>query len=540
QNWVDSGLATVRDGRIAIPPETLQRLRTLSTLPLAPLADAPIPGDGRTRQVSRAIAIAGDRARRPMLSAALGMPLAELDAIIARLSHGGAVHADDTGLLVDDTAGATLADIPPGERIDIHGRIAAALPPSDPTRLSHLLAAGAPAATIVDAATTTAEEHHQQGRLTDTLAVAELAFQVIRAEPYAIGRATRLIDLYTCAAIATDLPPTLARAAWELRRLPRLPQLDGRAALIDASRAALSGRPDEALELVAAMPETGDPELDRMVATVMFQASRSLPVEAEEFLLERIAERLGEPRDRASEALLAGWLGHLRYRQGRFEESAQLHARSQRGPGTLHRRVAAALDRATALLAAGQTDAAEVQALQARLLAEEYRDPSLEARAWALARRVARLRGRAGGPDTDLVATVHGLGSPSLSAEVALNEALVARDTGYLQDAADLAMQARAAFHAAGKRALAVLAASLAADSGEARGLWWARQHFEEVAADGEVEILLQAAALLTRATGAEDWAARGRQVARRLGAVDLACPREVMPLAEALHALGG
>jgi len=538
--WVDAGLATVKDDHIVVSRETLEHLRAQSLLPLAPSTGAPQPGDAGALRVLRAIAVAGDRARPALLSAALGMPPATLDAVLARLSASGAAHADAIGRLVDDTGGSVLADLGEGGRIDLHSRIAAALPARDPARLRHLLAAGAPAAAIVDAATVAADQHRRDGHLADALAVAELAFQVLRNEPYAAGRAARLVDLYTLAAVATELPPTLAHAAWELRRLPRLPTVDVRAALLDASRAALSGRAEQALELVAALPQLADRDLDLLVPTIMFQAARALPLEGEEFLLERIAARLGDPRDADADARLAGWQGHLRHRQGRFEEAARLHATSRRGRGALHQRVAAALDQARALLAAGRHRDARVQATQARLLAEECRDARLEAQAWALLRRVALQQGSADAPDRELVSAVHALGAPALSGEVALTEAMIARSTGYEQADAELAMQAKAGFHAAGELALAVLAAAVAADAGDATGLWWAREHFDEVDPDAHADILLQAAALLHHATGADDWAAKGRRVATRLGAVDLSRPREVMPLAQALHELRG
>lgn len=537
--WVAADIAEPVGDRLRVPREALDQLRIQGALPLAVPPSAPGPGDPRARRLLATVAIARQHARPSVLAAALGWSPQELDDLLGRLVASGAASQDPDGRWRDRTAGACLTGLSEGDRIDLHGRVAMALPADEPARLSHLLASGAAAAAVIDAAAAAAAHWLEHGRLGDAMAVAEVAFQLVRNEPYAAGRAAKLVDLYVQAAMASETPPVLAHAAWELKRLPKLPGLGPRSALLSASRSALDGQAEQALELITTLPPFTSDALATLAAVVKIQAGRRLPLEGHVFVLERVQAWVKRNPSPQNLARLAGWLGHLRYRQERFEEAANLHAACARGRVHLSLRIAATLDQARALVEAGRLAEAGARATQARLLAVDSRDPLLEARAWWLTRLVACRDGSADAPDTDLVAAVHQLGVPHWYALTALTEAVIARSRGFSDDAARLAMQAKGGFHAAGRMGAAVLAASLAAECGEPSGLWWARDHFRDAETADDLDLLLQAAALLHGATGIDDWAVEGRRVAARMKPTDQARRRDVMSLDAALQALG-
>jgi tetratricopeptide (TPR) repeat protein len=163
------------------------------------------------------------------------------------------------------------------------------------------------------------------------------------------------------------------------------------------------------------------------------------------------------------------WLGRLRYRQGRFEEAAALHAQAAEGQAWITERTAARLDGASALMEAFQHEEALAQAREALVLARGCRHAFYEGRAEWLLRSIAYRTGvtDGAGPDGELVEAVARLGVAELLALVALNEAAVAFRAGDLGAARDLAGRARRLWIENGQPLGPLLAGGLLLASGE-------------------------------------------------------------------------
>ncbi|NOY28441.1 MAG: protein kinase [Oligoflexia bacterium] len=383
--------------------------------------------------------------------------------------------------------------------------------------LTHLLSADASAADVVETATMITSLALEEARLADTLAAAELAFAILRETPLPLGQARTLLEHYARAAVGTASPRVLERAAWELRRLPAVPGREALAAVVDAMRLALLGRARDALELAVSLPPLGAEPLSALVPTVQAQAAHQLPVEAEDFVVDQLhawVQRWDTDSARAREAL---WLGHLRRRQGRPAQALDLFAQAAGSHPDRAFRLQAHLEQTRALLDLGDLNSAERQCHRSLKDAALARDATREATAWWILREIAHREDTADGPDMDLVDAVHSLGEPLLAGRIALVEAVIARSHGYDDDAAALAMRARAGFYSADHQPQAALAAALAAVSGDAAGLWWARENFPPAHNAEEAAVLLQAAALMLDATGLDAWNTQVRDLAARV-----------------------
>ena len=113
--------------------------------------------------------------------------------------------------------------------------------------------------------------------------------------------------------------------------------------------------------------------------------------------------------------------------------------------------------------------------------------------------------------------------------------AAVGRDLGCTEATARLATRARTGFYASGQLPLAVLAAALGAEAGDAGNLWWASEHFPAEASGLDAGTLVQAAALLYLSTGNRHWAEHGCGLLPALQGFDLERPAEVMALSQAI-----
>jgi tetratricopeptide (TPR) repeat protein len=386
-------------------------------------------------------------------------------------------------------------------------------------------------AQVVDLATVLCRHALTEGRLGEAMAIAEVAFLELREARFPGVDPSPLMALYTRAAVDTASPAAADRAAWELRRLPPLHGREALAALLDAMRLALLGHGEEAIEIVVTLPPFADPELAVLVPEVQASAARGLPVEGEEFILEQVEAWCARHPGPSAHARCAFWRGHLRRRQGRFDEAAALFDQAARAHPDAPTRLQSRLEAARAWLGAADLPRARRAARQGLAAAAAARDQTREALAWWMLREVERRLGTLAGPDVELVDAVARLGEPLLFGRVALLEATVAWTAGLADTARVLAQRARGAFHSVGHAPEAVLAASLAAATGDDAALWWAREHFPPTADGEQVNILHQAAALMCRATGLPSWSEAGRALARGL---DTSRPGEVLTVAEA------
>jgi len=406
--------------------------------------------------------------------------------------------------------------------------------------LARALATDPPIEVAVVAATATVRAHLEDGRLRRAQAAAELGFALIRQARFPPPECVLLLQLYVRVVVALAVPGAAERGAWELRRLPRWPFRDTLAATLDAMHLALAGRASEALEISVNLPAEADEDVDALVPTVQMQAARALPTAAEAFVLDRVqrwVDRRGTP---TAQARSAAWWGHLRLRQGRLEQAAELFARASSSHPEAHARLQALLDEARCLAALGRPEQAVRRARRAREQAAQTRDALREAQAWTLLRTVTCHGDTDARPDVELVDTVHLLGQPLLSGRSADAEAVLAWRQGYADTAASLASRARAAYFAAGRLPEALRSAALAALAGDAAALWWAREHFPPFEDPEQIGILIEAAALLHQATALPAWRDQG------LGLGRLGCPPSptakglLLSPVEALVQLGG
>jgi hypothetical protein len=191
-------------------------------------------------------------------------------------------------------------------------------------------------------------------------------------------------------------------------------------------------------------------------------AARRCSLEQEERVLGDIVRRAEGASDAELRASVAGWLGRLRYRQGRYEEAAELQAEAAARAGWVTARIAAQLNGASALLEALRTEEAAAQIEPALALARRYRHTLYEARAEWLLRVSAYRAGAAGRPDAELLEAFSRAGLGEMEGFACLNEAAVAWRAGERAAALGLAERARGILAPLGEPWAALLASGLA------------------------------------------------------------------------------
>lgn len=170
-----------------------------------------------------------------------------------------------------------------------------------------------------------------------------------------------------------------------------------------------------------------------------------------------------------------GWMGNLRYAQGRFSEAARLHQEAVQGKRCQDARLASLLDAAFDLLD-GQDPAHAVQvARDAQDLARRLDHPSYEAQAVMVLRSAGYRAGTLTRPDPALVQAAAALG-PATQGLLACTEAALAWRSGDRGLARELATAAASAFArarlAAGDRLSRALAFAVGhGDEGEGAAL---------------------------------------------------------------------
>ncbi|WP_437588278.1 protein kinase domain-containing protein [Sorangium sp. So ce1000] len=477
---------------------------------------------------------------------------------VAAWVHGGLARRDGERLVIDRDAlddleaERTLRPSAPaaGQSAEQHRAAARELSPSAAGRLFHLIAGqdarrGASAADVAAEAVTTALLLAHAGQLGRAIAVLSEGLLAARRGARRRGAGegwgeARLLGCWVQIAISDGKPRALDRVLYEICRAgERTAELAALEGLVRAALAVRTMGSDRALAMLdASVPPFADLELDRVRQHLRVLAARRGPAEREEAVLAEVSAWAAARGDAEAEASLADWLGRLRYRQGRFEEAAQLHACAAEAGRWTTARIDARLNGASALMEAFAFDAAREQAEAGRALARGCRHAYFEGRAEWLLRTVAYRSGQAEAPDHELVELAARLDVAFLEGAVCLTEAAVAWRAGRLDEA--LALAERAARSLVGTTEAGVLLArSLALACGGAGTEADALALAERAARCSAPGVGIQALALLSRVCPAVQPALR-----EAAGPLTAAIPRrrwgermDILSVAEALDA---
>jgi hypothetical protein len=336
-----------------------------------------------------------------------------------------------------------------------HRRAALAAEPGTPERLYHLLAAGDDLSLLP---VITEEARHLglrlavEGRLSlATAAVVEGLRAARRLGQPSEEEVAPLLSLLARIAMEDARLPALDRALYEICRTePRTDAGEHLEALVRAALA-VGQRTPRALAAATALPPFADAELEVWRQELRIAAARRRPLAEQEALLEELRAWAEGSVDAAVRGAFAGWLGRLRYRQGRFAEAAELHGRAAEGHAWATSRVMALLRSASARMEAGELALAASVAEGARDTARRHRLPYQEAHAEWILRSVAYRSGAALAPDVELADAAGQLRTGDMEAIVCLNEAAIAMRAGDLALGRELARRAGRAWSALGE-----------------------------------------------------------------------------------------
>lgn len=271
----------------------------------------------------------------------------------------------------------------------------------------------------------------------------------------------RLLEWLVDLAIADGSPRVLDAALYELCRVTNsTPGVEALERLVRATLAMRTVAGNRAISLIDAIAPFSNPNLELRRQQVRVHAVRRCSLEEEQAVLDE-AEGWARHADELARARFSGWLGRLRYRQGRFEEAAELHAQAAKGERWMTERIFALLNTASALLEAFQFDDAVHAADEARRLSAQCRHAYYEARAeWLM--RTARYRRRdVLEVDEEFVDLVAKTGVLDLEALAGLTEAAIAWRRGDMDAAARLARRTEQRWTTLGKTWGALFARTL-------------------------------------------------------------------------------
>lgn len=473
--WVQAGLARWDGDRIALDRDVIERLEAgLVITPLVPPRPFPTPLPAELDELLGWILLAHPHADAASLGAAMGAPPGEVEARLQALEARGAARRSPDGR-VEATWGPSAVDAWPLERRrEVHRRIALAAPPGTPRRLYHLVI-GADEDVELGAEIAAEAEHLARrlalaGRLELASAAVSEGLRAGRRRGLSgLDEPRPLLSLAVEIALEDGTPRALDRALYEIYRVkPRTAWIEQLAQLVRAALA-LRQRTEHALAEATGMPPFLDAALERRRQGLRAVAMRVRAPPEEEALLAELRGWAEASTDPAAPGAYAGWLGRLRYRQGRFVEAAELHARAAVGEPWTTARLAALLRSASARMEAFQLDQAAASAREALEVARARRLPFYEAWAAWIVRSAAYRAGAAIAADVELVDAAAMLRLGDLEAMLCLGEAAIAFRGGDAALARSLARRAQRAWTAVGEvSGGALLAASLALASGDA------------------------------------------------------------------------
>ena len=528
--WTRAGLASWDGGLFTVRRPALAQLDAGLVAGVSAPAPPLPPDEARVLQWAR---LAWPDATHALLMRVTGASDAGVAVALDALRASGLVWAlpgdrvgTRPGSSGDPEGGAGLAAA--------HRLLAEAHPRPSEARLRHLLAAGVGLDRLLPEIRALAEALLHAGQLARALSVAELGLPLARR--YGGEDEDALLRILCLAALAEEAEAPLDRALADLGRaeggsLLREALLD----LVQGFRAALRGEGPRALRLLDLLPPFEDEALEIWRQGARWRAAMSAGVGAEKALLQGLEDWAQGGPERA--ARYAGWNANLAYREGRFAESAALHARAAAARGSGWGHLWSSLNAASALLEGLAFEAAEGLATEVLREAAALRMPMAEALAAFCVRSIGYRTGRAMTPAVELVDAAGAVG-PYPEGLFALNEAAVAYRAGSSEAAVGLARRARDAFARVGIREGELLAAALAiAAGGDRRGeaSVLAREAMQLRAHDHAVQIL----GLLGRAVPSPDpsWRAAAIERAASRPTSEWAVRLDVLSFEEAIWA---
>lgn len=273
---------------------------------------------------------------------------------------------------------------------------------------------------------------------------------------------TRLLEWLVELAIADGSPRALDSALYELcRATNRGAEIGALEGLVRAALAMRTIAGPRAISLADGIAPFANQNLERRRQHVRVQAARRCSLEDERAVLEDVNQWALDAGEWA-QASYSGWLGRLRYREGRFDEAADLQSKAAAGEIWMTERILAMSNAASALVEVFRFDDAVDIADEARHLAAQCRHPYFEARSEWLVRTARYRRGDALGVDGEFVDLVGKTGVLDLEALAALTEAAIAWRAGNMEQTAELARRAEQRWTTLGKTWGALFARTLA------------------------------------------------------------------------------
>ena len=333
--------------------------------------------------------------------------------------------------------------------------------PPDPTELVRLIAGQAH--DLAPAAERVARSQLEQGRPDQARLALEQGLFAIRRGDGRIEQELALLSLWSQMAIDERNPAGLQLALYHTgRACHRTSQIEALEQLLRASLHAEQREAARAADFADSLPPFSEPELELRRHAVRLRAASLRSTEEEEAVLREAQAWVRQQKSPRARTRLLSWLGRLRYRQGRFGDSAVLHEQSVECAVSAVEQLSSSLNGASSMMEAGNYQAARAFARDALDLSRRYRLPLDEGRAEWLLRAIAYRSGHGElQPDIELVDAAERVGVRYLVALIAINEAAVAWRGGDWVGASELARRASNHFTAADIRGGCAVAQAL-------------------------------------------------------------------------------
>jgi hypothetical protein len=263
----------------------------------------------------------------------------------------------------------------------------------------------------------------------------------------------RLLGLGVEVALTDATPELIDAMLYEICRIGPLTPRIGR--LESLVRAALSVGPwtDRALRLASELPPFEEVELELLRQSIRVLAARRASARHEEDVLDEIGAWAVGQANRVVAGTYDGWLGRLRYRQGRYGEAAALHVSAAASPLWAIAKARAQMNAASAYMEAFQCDAAARWASSSHRLYRRCRQPYGCAEAAWFRRLLDYRRGRPLTAATRHVDAVARTGSRELEGLACLTEAAIAWRSNRIDLARAIALRGRAQWATLGETA---------------------------------------------------------------------------------------
>ena len=532
--WVRAGIARWEDDKIVVTRAKIERLRAgFRAMPPLPLGEPDPTLPETLHDLLACIDLAGDSATPDLLAAATGRSRWVIEAQLEELERRRAIRRENERfrLLIPTHVGHGWQE---ERRLRVHEAIAAACAEGSESRLFHLLACNRIDA-VVREAPLVSDALLREGKVDRALSVLDEGLAAVRRIGSRGAERTFLV-LMLRAALASATSASLDLLLYSLARSHE--EFADRRALETIARGALAALQGAAERALADLEDVGpptDPELARCLWAVRVLASSQCDLDRHDQVVQQATAWASSRTEPDVCSAACDWLGWLRYRQGRYSDAVELHARAAALAESVDRSAVGFLNAAWAALEAGLHSEVERLAKRAQALAAGVRHAHLEARAELMLRSAAYRRGDEIEPDHALVRAVGGLGLDRLHGLVALNEAAVAWRAQRPDEARGLANEASLALRRAGQGSGGLLADVL----GLACGASSATDTVALAEAGARCPlpgVAVQILALVHRARRLPaSWRERGCEIAETIPAEARSLRREVLSIEEAL-----